>query len=335
MIRKALIVLDAVSNPEQKVAIVEINNFQIKVGSLSSISHEEIKLGLQNFLGKEITQFTLKGKGAVNYAYYIETGDSKKYIVKQERDDKEFQPQNDLVVEAKVAQELHKLDLSVPIPNVFFVSENPKMYGYEYVEGDLLREVWNDLSENEKMDICRNLGKFHAEIGKKFSKEMAETIGIKIDMSADLHPEVLSDYNRLILDVKVPEDFKTLVIEAKSIFDRTQDKLVFQFLHNDSHHENIIIKDKAISGIIDFGNAEYGETAKEFSRYIRDFPDHFQHIVASYEEMSANKLSRERLISNALISGFIDIVEDYWKGGDARIRAENSIAKYKILLLTI
>ena len=28
MIRKALIVLDAVSNPEQKVAIVEINNFQ-------------------------------------------------------------------------------------------------------------------------------------------------------------------------------------------------------------------------------------------------------------------------------------------------------------------
>lgn len=293
-----------------------------------------IKLEIQNHLGKEITQFTLKGKGAVNYAYYIETGDGNKYIVKQERDDKEFQPQNDLVVEAKVAQRLYNLNLSVPIPNVVFISENPKMYGYEYVQGDLLRGVWKDLSEDEKMDICRHLGKFHAEIGKKFTKEMAEMIGITIDMSADLHPEVLADYDRLILDTNVPENFKELVKEAKSIFDRTQDKLVFQFLHNDSHHENIIIKDKAISGIIDFGNAEYGETAKEFSRYIRDFPDHFKHIVLSYEDVSGNKLSYQRLISNALISGFIDIVESYHKGGDDRTQAENAIVKYKTLLYT-
>jgi Ser/Thr protein kinase RdoA (MazF antagonist) len=206
------------------------------------------------------------------------------------------------------------------------------MYGYEYVGGDLLRGVWKSLSEDEKIDICRNLGKFHAEIGKKFTKEMAETIGIKIDMSADLHPEVSADYDRLIIDANVPENFKTLVKEAKSIFDRTQDKIVFQFLHNDSHHENIIIKDKAISGIIDFGNAEYGETAKEFSRYTRDFPDHFQYIVSSYEEESGNRLSRERLVNNALISGFIDIVEDYWKGGESREKAEKAIEKYKELL---
>lgn len=297
-----------------------------------TLTQDELKLNIQKHLGKEITHFVLKGKGAVNYAYYMETGDSKKYIVKKERDDKEFQPQNDLVVEAKVAQELYNLNLSVPIPNVVFISENPKMYGYEYVEGDLLRGVWKDLSETEKIDICRNLGRFHAEIGKRFTKETAEAIGIKIDMSTDLHPEVSADYDRLILDENVPENFKALVREAKSIFDTTQDKLVFQFLHNDSHHENIIIKDKAISGIIDFGNAEYGETAKEFSRYIRDFPDHFQYIVSSYEEESGNKLSYERLVSNALISGFIDIVESYQKGGDDRVQAENAIATYSTLM---
>lgn len=297
-----------------------------------TLTQEELKINIQKHLGKEITQFTLKGKGAVNYAYYIETEDGKKYIVKQERGDKEFQPQNDLVLEAKVAQQLHGLNLSVPIPNVVFVSENPKMYGYEYVEGDLLRSVWKDLSENEKIDICRKLGSFHAEIGKRFTKEMAEAISIKIDMSADLHPEVSADYDRLILDAKVPESFKELVKEARSIFDRTQDKLVFQFLHNDSHHENIIIRDKAISGIIDFGNAEYGETAKEFSRYIRDFPDHFQYIVSAYEKKSGNTLSYERLISNALISGFIDIVESYQKGGDDRVHAENAMATYSTLM---
>lgn len=296
------------------------------------IDQNKIKLKIQESLGKEIIQFVLKGKGAVNNAYYIETKDGKKYLVKQERDDKEVQPQNDLVVEAKIAQKLHGLNLFVPIPNVIFISEYPKMYGYEYIEGDLMRGVWQNLMETEKIDICRKLGFFHAEIGKKFTKEMAKAISIKIDMSADLHPEVSSDYDRLIIDIDVPEYFKILAREAKSIFDKTQDKLVFQFLHNDSHHENIIIKNKMISGIIDFGNAEYGEIAKEFSRYIRDFPGYFQYIVSAYEEASGNKISYERIVSNALLSGFIDIVEDYWKGGENRENAEKAIATYRKLL---
>ena len=82
------------------------------------------------------------------------------------------------------------------------------MYGYEYIEGDLMRGIWETLSENERVDICTKLGHFHAEIGKKFTKEMAQTIGIKNDMSADLHPEVSADYKRLILDAGFPfEDF--------------------------------------------------------------------------------------------------------------------------------
>ncbi len=296
------------------------------------LNQDKLKSVIQTLIEKEITQFTLKGKGAVNNAYYIETIDGGKYIVKQEREDKEFQPQNDLIIEAKVAEQLGELHITVPIPKVVFTSENPNMYGYEYVEGELLRGVWKSLSEDEKIGICRSLGKFHAEIGKKFTKEMSETIGIQIDMSAGLHPEVSADYDRLSVDVNVPESFRTLAKDAMIIFEKSQDKLIFQFLHNDSHHENIIIKDKVISGIIDFGNAEYGETAKEFSRYIRDFPDHFQYIVSSYEEELGNVLSRERLISNALISGFIDVVEDYWKGGERREKAEKAILKYRELL---
>ena len=293
---------------------------------------EDLKKTIQEKLGSNITLFTLKGKGAVNNAYYIETEDGKRYIVKQEREDKEFQPQNDLVVEASVIQELCNLDLSVSIPNVAFVSESPKMYGYEYIDGDLLKNVWNDLSEAERVDICRNLGKFHAEIGQKFTKDMAEKSGIKIDMSIGLHPEVFADYYRLIVEEGTPEDFKILVKQAKNIFDGIEGDFFFQFLHNDSHHENIIIKDKNISGIIDFGNAEYGEITKEFSRYIRDFPNHFKYIVSAYEEMSGNKLSYERLISNAFISDFVDVVEDYAKGGEKREKAKIAIEKYRRLM---
>ncbi len=294
---------------------------------------EKLKSQIQTFFCIEIRQLILKGKGAVSIAYYVETTDGGKYIVKQERIDKEFQPQNNLAVEAKVAQQLYDLNLSVLTPRVVFVSENSKMYGYEYIEGDLMRGIWKTLSENERISICTKLGHFHAEIGKKFTKEMAEAAGIKINMSADLHPEVSADYDKLILDPGVPEEFKILVKKAKSIFEKTQDTLVFQFLHNDSHHENIIIKDKKISGIIDFGDAEYGEIAKEFSRYIRDFPDYFRYIVSAYEKESGNQLSYERLISNALLYGFIDIVEEYRKGGEEKVKAEKMMAAYQNLLI--
>ncbi|MEN9341921.1 MAG: Phosphotransferase enzyme family, partial [Candidatus Parcubacteria bacterium] len=229
---------------------------------------EKTKLLIQKFLGKEILSFELKGKGACNNAYYVETNDGKRYIIKEERSDKETDEQNDLAVEGKLIQNLSGLGLSIPLPKIVFVSKNPKIYGYEYIEGDMLSGLWKSLSEKEKICIFRSLGLFHAELGEKFTKKMSEASGIEINMSPGLHPEVVKEYERLVIDDKVPKKYRDLVQHAKEIFEGTFDKVVFQFIHNDAHHENVLIKDKKISGIIDFGNAEYGELAKEFSRYI-------------------------------------------------------------------
>jgi len=290
------------------------------------------KLKIQELLGKEIISCIVKGEGAVNVAYEVKTKDGGTYVVKQEREDKQFEPQNNLVTEARVAKQLNGLPLSVLTSRVVFISENPSMYGYEYIQGDLLRNVWGALSEEEKIDVCKSLGTFHADIAKKFTKEMSRACGIEISESTGLHPEIVSDYNRLIVDTTVPNNLIGLVKQARRMFDDTAKESVFHFIHNDAHHENILIKDKKISGIIDFGESMYGEVAKEFSRYIRDFPNHFQYIVSTYEQASGNKLSHERLVSNALVSGFVDIVEEYQKGGEYRLRAEKSVEVYKTLL---
>jgi Ser/Thr protein kinase RdoA (MazF antagonist) len=290
------------------------------------------KIKIQELLGKEIKEFALKGKGYCNNAYFIETLDGARYIVKEQRNDKELQEQNNLVVEASVIKQLYDMNLSIFVPRVVFVSDNPNMYGYEYIDGEMLMDIWQSLSEEERISICKTLGGFHAEIGKKFSKAKAQESGIKIDESLDVHPEVSEEYTKLLVSDDVPDEFKDLAREARRIFDKTMDKGVFQFIHNDSHHENILIKDKKISGIIDFGNAEYGEVAKEFSRYIRDYPDYFQHIVSAYEESSGHKLSYERLVSSALLCGFMEIIEDYRKGGEGKTKAENTIAIYRRLM---
>jgi Ser/Thr protein kinase RdoA (MazF antagonist) len=207
------------------------------------------------------------------------------------------------------------------------------MYGYKYIEGELLRSVWPSFSEQEKIDICTALGKFHSEIGKKFTKEMSKASGIRINESLGWHPEIVKAYDRYTADNSIPSEYRELVKKARGIYDATLDKAFFQFIHNDAHHENIIVKDKKISGVIDFGDSEYGEIAKEFSRYIRDFPEHFQYIVDSYIKESGNTLSYPHLISNAFISGFAEIVEDYQKGGKGREKAQKTIDTYKRLLM--
>ena len=296
------------------------------------LNQNNLRLKIQSILSQEITKFSLKGKGACNNAYFVETINGKRYIVKQERIDKETYEQNSLIIEANVIKKLCDMNLSVPIPTVVFVSENPNMYGYEYIEGEMMKSIWPSLSEDERINLCREIGFFHAEIGALISKDIAKEVGLKIDPSIDVHPEVLEQYSRMIVDKEVPEDFRLLVIKARNTFDATNSKNFFQFIHNDPHHENILVKDKKISGIIDFGDAEYGDVTKEFSRYIRDYPDYFEYIVSAYEEKSGNKLSRSHLISNALVCGFNEIVEDYNKGGEDKIKALKCIEKYKELL---
>lgn len=294
-------------------------------------NENDVKKNIEKALTKKITSFSLKGRGYCNDAHYLETDDGGVYIAKVDRELKEFRPQNSLMVEAKVIKQLYELNLSIAVPRIVF--ENKNMFGYEYIEGDMLKTVWGSLSEDERISICRKLGQFHAEIGKKFSKEMATACGVKINASLGLHPEVEKEYEAILAGTDVPEEYKVLAQEARIMFDETTNHGgIFQFIHNDSHHENILIKNKTISGIIDFGEAEYGEVAKEFSRYIRDFPDYFQHIVSSYEEASGNKLSYARLVSNAFLSGLIDSIESFRKGGEERLRAEASMSIYKKLM---
>jgi len=293
---------------------------------------EETKGNIQNHLESKITTFELKASGYCNNAYYLETESKQKLIVKQEKEVQEFTPQNSLLIEAKIARKFREFDLSIPTSRVVFVAQNPDMYGYEYIEGDLLKSVWKELSEEERVNVCKKLGNFHAEIGQQISREEATKLGITIDDSSDVHPETLEEYEENIRNMDILESYRTLVTKAKEMLDSTSDDAVFQFIHNDAHHENILINDKEISGFIDYGNSEYGEVAKEFSRYIRDFPDYFHYIVEGYEEKSGNKLSYKRLVSYSCVSGFGEIVEDYLRGGEARIRTDEMVRKYRELL---
>lgn len=292
---------------------------------------EELRNKIQGLLGEQITNLSLKGKGACNNAYIVET-DSGKYIVKEKRLDSEIQEQNNLTVEAAITQEVFKANTSLHVPEVIFVSDNPQMYGYKFIEGDLLKKRWESLNEQEKISICSKLGRFHAEIGQNVSKEKASSCGVQINEAVEIHPRLAKDCELVITDPDLPSELKTLTKEAMIMFNQTRDQAKFQFIHNDSHIGNVLIDDKEISGFIDFGDAEFGEVSKEFSRYIQLLPDYFEYIVSAYEEVSGNKLSRRRLICSAFLYGLMENVGKWRKGDKEKMTAEKSIENYQNLL---
>ncbi len=72
------------------------------------MKQSKLKFIVQNELGKKISKFELKGKGMCNNVWFIETEDTSKYLIKQEREDKEIEEENDLLTEAKIITALNQ-----------------------------------------------------------------------------------------------------------------------------------------------------------------------------------------------------------------------------------
>jgi aminoglycoside phosphotransferase (APT) family kinase protein len=265
---------------------------------------------IQSLLNKEIKTFSPKGRGMCNNTYFVEASDGKKYLIKEEREDKETNEQNDLVTEGNVIKRLYDLEPTLPIPNVVFVSDNPKMYGYEYVEGEMMVDAWEKLTESEKVDVAKSIGAFHANIGKRLTVDQAREVGIIVDKSTGLDSsgeKKIQDF----LDDNVPESYKETVQRAKKLFDETQEYAIFQCIHNDTHNENTILHDQSLAAVIDFGDCEYGDVHREFAYHVRRYPEYLEHFIAGHKASSGKELSLKRIISYAVIADAKEVAYYY------------------------
>lgn len=265
---------------------------------------------IQSFFDKEIKTFSPKGQGMCNNTYYVETSDGKRYLLKEEREDKKTEEQNDLVIEGSVVRCLSDLDSTLPIPNVIFVSGDPKMYCYEYVEGEMMVYAWEKLKESEKIGVAKSIGAFHANIGKHLTADQAQEIGIVVDES----PGLDSTGERTIqafLDDDVPESYKESAQKAKKLFDETQEYAIFQCIHNDTHNENTILHNQRLAAVVDFGDCEYGDVHREFSYHVRRYPEYLEHFIAGHKASSGKSLSLQRLISYAIIADVKEVAYYY------------------------
>lgn len=246
-----------------------------------------------------------------NYAWYIITDDGKKYMIKQEKEVKEESEQNDLFVEARTIQKLNIKKPSLPIPQVIFIVENPKMYCYQYAEGIIIRETWQFLSEQERITLCEDLGKFHFDLGYALTQEEIKQLRLKIDEAYHLEEETQEDIERFLADTTIDIEYKNVVATIYQTYQQTMQFVHLGLCHNDSHYENILVHHGKLSCVVDFGDTDFGDVHREFTRYFQDYPDYYELIVQTYENLSGRKLSRKRIIAQSILENLDDIPHHY------------------------
>ncbi len=273
-------------------------------------------------LGKSIVKFSLIGQGMCNNAWYVKTDEELEYLVKQEKFNKDTDEQNDLLVEAELLKKLNENNPSLLVPKIVYISEDPKMYCYDFISGDTMQNSWEDLVEEDRKLICENLGKFHADLGKSLTPNEIETIHLKINQDADFEKETQESVHVFLTDDNIPNNYKSIVEQVIEIFSKTKKDAVFGLSHNDSHHENILVNKGKFVSMVDFGDTEYGDIHAGLTRYIQDYPDYAEIVFSSYEKYSGNKLSRERLVAHTILNAVEDIRIDFQAGGNMMVLEE-------------
>ncbi|OBT72181.1 hypothetical protein VF21_10530 [Pseudogymnoascus sp. 05NY08] len=175
--------------------------------------------------------------------------------------------------------ERHALDLAaelnIPAPRVYeasTASDGIVSIRMDYIEGESLEELWPDMSEEDRQDICGQLREIISTMQSVESKtgvigtcnggcfrecrRMGNYTGGPFEDEAGFN-----DYLTKLIGTTPTDINKALRSQL-----RTDHRIVFA--HGDLSQHNIIIKDMKIAGVIDW---EYAGWAPEYWEYVKFF----------------------------------------------------------------
>ncbi|GAA4409907.1 hypothetical protein GCM10023187_33860 [Nibrella viscosa] len=286
--------------------------------------YDTLKSAIEHRLGQKVLSLSQMGQGMCNTIWYADTYDQQTYLVKQERLEKYEEEQNNLVVEGNLLKTLNEKNPLLPIPQIIFVCENPRMYGYRYAPGRMMSEAWADLTEAERTSLCEQLGQFHYELGNTLTEPELIELALLNNKELEINEETDGDLLRFLDHPLIPETYQDLVLTIYHTILDTNAQSIFRFCHNDSHHENILLVNGQLACVIDFGDADFGDVHREFSRYVLDYPDYYDIIVRTYERLSNTRLSRQRIIALSIMDTLGDLFTGFFFSGKIDLLDRNA-----------
>lgn len=223
-----------------------------------------------------------------------------------------------------------KENTNIPVPKVFDYGKNEQNNNYilmEYIEGDILENVFETLNNDEKDKIINQLKEYIYEMREKtfsnicsINNNPCHELSISNDLFGPFREiEEFNNYriNKLIID---DEEIKIYINTNKNI------KTDFILTHNDLGPYNIIVKDNNIVAILDWELSGYYPEYWEYNRtyFHCGYTDDWKEILNKIIKMPSLKI-----ISFEKIMYCLDIYSNLYNDEDIREKYKE-IAKIKI-----
>lgn len=242
-------------------------------------------------------------KGQCNELWQVLPEEGSACLVKIPRDDAEEQEANDLHTEARLLQFLNTALPHLPLPQVLWVGAQVPLYAYTPLPGQRLSAVWPFLNESARQQLFFELGKCHAQWSKAIDYEQAMALGLADHRLESIAPDESETLRELLESGDLTQAHREAWKAALDLVQSTEHLALHTFCHNDAHHDNILVDQGRLSGILDFGDADYGDVHREFVRYVTDYPGHASYVLQGFEQEYSTQLCWSRIQALAVLQG--------------------------------
>lgn len=240
----------------------------------NSISEEILKkMAYQAFPTEKVKAAKELTEGYFNTAYLITFESGKEVILKiAPLKDIQVQSYEKDIMKAEVeCMELVRQAVEVPIPKVLYYDFSRTIYASDYffmtrLKGDSLNSIKETLTEEERNSVELLTGKYNKEInsitGRGFGYyNKVEENKLWVDVFLGFFKDLFEDAERISLDIGLHySDIEKLMEKHREYF---LEVTVPRLVHWDLWEGNVFVKDKAITGLIDFERCMWADVLLE------------------------------------------------------------------------
>lgn len=219
--------------------------------------------------------------------------------------------------------------LKVATPDPLYIAKDMSYFGYPKLEGELLADKWQVLSENAKNKIIEQWVDIIIDIHKTIDLKTAQALHVPLftDPADPLNKTAYKIHEVKGLD-PIVYDFadKALALNNTIGAKPIQDTLI----HNDLHLFNMLIDPVTheLTGVIDWTDVCIGPLEREFCCWEWEKGDTLEKSVKLYQEKAGNKVNIEQARFWKHIETITDIVEAAESNDQKKIDESIDIIKY-------
>lgn len=257
------------------------------------LSSRQIEKVIKHFFpSAHVLRIERKPKGVMNLVLEIEIENPKRvFIMKLSKQPKKFSMEKE-----KFVLEMVRKKTNVPVAEIIESDFSKKKFPFEImimskIEGEMLSAIWDKLSKKEKIEIAKGLGEVLGELHKLKSEKFARIKGKKLKHFNSWKKMFFEDVKSIKLKIKkekrIPENVKSKIFqlfkEHEKLFMQQKEPVL---VHNDYHLDHLFAKKKGkawdVTGIIDFGFAEFNPKECDFVKPHRWIFDKGKHIERAF-----------------------------------------------------